>query len=193
MERCRSGRSGRSRKPLYPYGYPGFESLSFRQQPSHLGWVVLFIAIFIVIVSNLLTSTFLRSILYAMPPTSPFTRYIDNEHHYDEVIARFATVDRSLWIGTADLKDVYVKLGANAIPLLGILDKLVKRNVEIRLLHAKEPGPAFQDDFDRYPSLIHGMERALCPRGRHRHEEQRTTQFRGRDFNDRPGFGITSH
>ncbi len=43
MERCRSGRSGRSRKPLYPYGYPGFESLSFRQQPSHLGWVVLFI------------------------------------------------------------------------------------------------------------------------------------------------------
>lgn len=100
----------------------------------------------------------------AKPPTSPFTRYIDNEHHYDEVIARFATVDRSLWIGTADLKDVYVKSGANAIPLLGILDKLVKRNVEIRLLHAKEPGPAFQDDFDRYPSLIHGMERALCPR-----------------------------
>lgn len=30
LERCRSGRSGRSRKPLYPYGYPGFESLSFR-------------------------------------------------------------------------------------------------------------------------------------------------------------------
>ena len=29
-EVCRSGRTGRSRKPLYPYGYPGFESLSFR-------------------------------------------------------------------------------------------------------------------------------------------------------------------
>ena len=43
MERCRSGRSGRSRKPLYPYGYPGFESLSFRQQPSQGGWDVLFI------------------------------------------------------------------------------------------------------------------------------------------------------
>ncbi|MDE6628370.1 MAG: hypothetical protein K2K36_03255, partial [Muribaculaceae bacterium] len=27
-----SGRSGRSRKPLYPYGYPGFESLSFRKK-----------------------------------------------------------------------------------------------------------------------------------------------------------------
>ena len=32
LERCRSGRSGRSRKPLYPYGYRGFESLSFRKQ-----------------------------------------------------------------------------------------------------------------------------------------------------------------
>ncbi len=31
LERCRSGRSGRSRKPLYPRGYPGFESLSFRK------------------------------------------------------------------------------------------------------------------------------------------------------------------
>ena len=36
MERCRSGRSGRSRKPLYPYGYPGFESLSFRHNPATL-------------------------------------------------------------------------------------------------------------------------------------------------------------
>lgn len=99
-----------------------------------------------------------------MPETMPFTRYIGNEHHYDEVIARFATVERSLWIGTADLKDLYVKSGLGTIPVLGVLDKLAKRHVEIRLLHAKEPGPAFRDDFDRYPSLIHGMERTLCPR-----------------------------
>ena len=30
LERCRSGRSGRSRKPLYKQLYPGFESLSLR-------------------------------------------------------------------------------------------------------------------------------------------------------------------
>jgi phosphatidylserine/phosphatidylglycerophosphate/cardiolipin synthase-like enzyme len=36
--------------------------------------------------------------------------------------------------------------------------------VEIRLLHAKEPGPAFRRDFDKYPNLIAGMERILCPR-----------------------------
>jgi len=34
----------------------------------------------------------------------------------------------------------------------------------VRLLHAKEPGPRFRQDFDRYPNLIDGMERMLCPR-----------------------------
>ncbi|MHC4843829.1 MAG: phospholipase D-like domain-containing protein, partial [Planctomycetota bacterium] len=33
-----------------------------------------------------------------------------------------------------------------------------------RLLHAKEPGPVFRRDFDKYPNLIAGMERILCPR-----------------------------
>lgn len=49
-------------------------------------------------------------------------------------------------------------------PLLKVLSDLVKNNVEIRLIHAKEPGPAFRQDFDKYPALINGMERVLCPR-----------------------------
>src|SRR5690554_3341896 len=31
LESCRSGRTGRIRNPLYPQGYPGFESLALRQ------------------------------------------------------------------------------------------------------------------------------------------------------------------
>lgn len=50
------------------------------------------------------------------------------------------------------------------VPFLEVLSDLVKKKVEIRLLHAKEPGPAFRRDFDRYPNLIKGMERILCPR-----------------------------
>ena len=30
--------------------------------------------------------------------------------------------------------------------------------------NAKEPGPAFRQDFDKYPALIEGLERVLCPR-----------------------------
>ena len=36
--------------------------------------------------------------------------------------------------------------------------------MEVRLIHAKEPGPAFREDFDKYPILYDGLERVLCPR-----------------------------
>ena len=36
--------------------------------------------------------------------------------------------------------------------------------MEVRLIHAKEPGPIFREEFDRYPILSKRLERALCPR-----------------------------
>lgn len=90
--------------------------------------------------------------------------YIANDAHYDQVIERIKDVKKTLWIGTADIKDLYVKDGRRTKPLLEVLSDLVKKGVEIRLIHAKEPGPAFRQDFDKYPALIEGMERALCPR-----------------------------
>ena len=88
------------------------------------------------------------------------TQYIADEVHFKEVIARVANVKRSLWIGTADIKDLYV----DDRPFLGILADLVKKGKEVRLIHAKEPGPNFREDFDHYPVLFTGLERALCPR-----------------------------
>lgn len=90
--------------------------------------------------------------------------YISNEAHYEQVIERIKTVKKTLWIGTADIKDLYVKDGRGTKPLLEVLSDLAKRGVEIRLIHAKEPGLAFRHDFDKYPALIEGMERVLCPR-----------------------------
>ncbi len=90
--------------------------------------------------------------------------FISNEAHYEQVIERIKRVKKTLWIGTADIKDLYVKDGRSTKPLLEVLSDLVKRGVAIRLIHAKEPGPAFRQDFDKYPALIEGMERVLCPR-----------------------------
>lgn len=92
------------------------------------------------------------------------TTYIANTDHYNLVLFRVASVRKSLWIGTADIKDLYVKVGTGTKPFLAVLAQLVRKGVEVRLIHAKEPGPAFREDFDQYPSLIEGMERALCPR-----------------------------
>ena len=90
--------------------------------------------------------------------------FISGRDHYEKVIARVASVRKSLWIGTADIKDLHVKAGSATEPLLAVLAKLLQRGIEIRLIHAKEPGPAFREDFDRYPILKTGLERMLCPR-----------------------------
>ena len=90
--------------------------------------------------------------------------YIANKAHYKEVLSRVSSVKHSLWIGTADIKDLYVKVGSETKPFLAVLAQLIKKGVEVRLIHAKEPGPAFREDFDKYPALFDGLERVLCPR-----------------------------
>ncbi|MDE6285438.1 MAG: phospholipase [Muribaculaceae bacterium] len=90
--------------------------------------------------------------------------FISGTDHYRKVVARVAAVKKSLWIGTADIKDLHVKTSGRTEPFLAVLAKLLERGVEVRLIHAKEPGPAFRDDFDRYPILRSGLERMLCPR-----------------------------
>lgn len=87
-------------------------------------------------------------------------QYIANGEHFNEVIERIPKVKKQLWIGTADIKDLYVE----DKPLLGVLADLISRGKEVRLIHAKEPGQNFREDFDRYPLLATGMERVLCPR-----------------------------
>lgn len=94
----------------------------------------------------------------------PFVRYIANEQHYNEVIALVTSVKRNLWVGTADIKDLYVKSGQAAMPFLGVIANLLNRGVEVRLIRAKEPGPAFRADFDKYPILSTNLERTLCSR-----------------------------
>ena len=94
----------------------------------------------------------------------PYIKYIADESHYNDVLAAISRVRHNLWIGTADIKDLYVADGSSTIPFLGVLAKLIKRGVDVRLIHAKEPGPAFREDFDRYPILAHSLERVLCPR-----------------------------
>ena len=93
------------------------------------------------------------------------TTYISNFTHYTHVLEKARTVRRTLWIGTADIKDLYVKVGLkDSEPFLKMLADLIIRGVEVRLIHAKEPGPAFREDFDKYPVLAKGMERVICPR-----------------------------
>lgn len=61
-------------------------------------------------------------------------------------------------------KKIYVAAGKEKKPFLALLAQFIRKGVEVRLIHAKEPGPAFREDFDKYPILYDGLERVLCPR-----------------------------
>ena len=89
-----------------------------------------------------------------------FIKYIADENHYKEVLSLVEKAKRTVWIGTADIKDLYV----DDKPFLALIASLLKKGVEVRLIHAKEPGPAWREDHEKHPILYDGMERVLCPR-----------------------------
>ena len=94
------------------------------------------------------------------------TTFLSNRDIYTSVVCGIVPQARErLWIATADIKDMYVDAGGrDMVPFLEVLAGMVKRGIEVRLIHAKEPGPNWREDFDRYPGLWEGMERMLCPR-----------------------------
>ena len=91
-------------------------------------------------------------------------KYISNLSHYSDVLAHCKNVKHSLWIGTADIKDLYVEEDKQKKPFLAVLAGLIQRGVEVRLIHAKKTGPNFREDFDKYPVLYDRLARVLCPR-----------------------------
>lgn len=94
-------------------------------------------------------------------------RLVLNEDTYQLVLRELVMeARRLLWIVTADIKDLYIEDGGDFVPFLKVLADKLRDGVEIRLVHAKEPGPRFREDFDRFPELVEaeGFERILCPR-----------------------------
>ncbi|MBN1129249.1 MAG: phospholipase D family protein [Chitinispirillaceae bacterium] len=93
------------------------------------------------------------------------TAFVTDREIYEKVILKAVPqCTKFLWLATSDLKDLYIHKGRTMVPFLELLADLASAGVSIRLLHASEPGPAFRRDFDRFPGLIGGMERILCPR-----------------------------
>jgi phosphatidylserine/phosphatidylglycerophosphate/cardiolipin synthase-like enzyme len=92
--------------------------------------------------------------------------FITNRQIYEKVICgAIPSASLFVWLATSDLKDLYVEKGRKKmVPFLEIIADLLKKGVKVRLIHAKQPGPAFRTDFDRYSELAEGLERLLCPR-----------------------------
>ena len=91
---------------------------------------------------------------------------LNRDIYTDFVQTVIPSAGRFLWLVTADLKDLHIETDSGFEPFLALLAHLVEKGVAVRLMHAKEPGPRFREDFDNYDSLINNelFERVLCPR-----------------------------
>lgn len=69
--------------------------------------------------------------------------YVSNSAHYKEVLSRVQSVRHLLWIGTADIKDLYVDVGKEKKPFLALIAQLIRRGVEVRLIHEKNQAQTF--------------------------------------------------
>ena len=76
---------------------------------------------------------------------------LNEDIHQRVIVDMLPRARKFLWIITADIKDLHVKKGRRFVPLLEILSDLINEGIAVRLFHAKEPGPRFRKDFDRYP------------------------------------------
>ena len=102
--------------------------------------------------------------------------------HYEAVVQAVMNAERSVWIATANLKELMVQdprvrpgrrrtaRGGEYRSVLQVFDELVVAGVEIRILHASPPSRPFCEELRRCAHLKAGsgqrgcFELRLCPR-----------------------------
>jgi phosphatidylserine/phosphatidylglycerophosphate/cardiolipin synthase-like enzyme len=81
------------------------------------------------------------------------------------VLERLAQARESVWISTANVKEMQVERGERFVSILDVFSDLASRGVDLRLLHAELPSRAFRAAFDRKKKLVAGaLELKICPR-----------------------------
>jgi phosphatidylserine/phosphatidylglycerophosphate/cardiolipin synthase-like enzyme len=113
----------------------------------------------------------------ATPARPVALELISGRGHYDRVIAAVRDAHTSVWIATANVKELMIEDGRAApgrrrtmrrpayVSVLALLDELAARGVELRLLHAELPSRPFRAELARRPRLVAGgLALARCPR-----------------------------
>jgi phosphatidylserine/phosphatidylglycerophosphate/cardiolipin synthase-like enzyme len=111
------------------------------------------------------------------PPRAVTLELVGGRGHYERVIAAIREAHTSVWIATANVKELLIEDGRAApgrrrslrrspyISILATLDGLATRGVELRLLHAELPSRPFRESLARYPRLVAGgLALRRCPR-----------------------------
>jgi phosphatidylserine/phosphatidylglycerophosphate/cardiolipin synthase-like enzyme len=110
---------------------------------------------------------------FVRPARPVSVRFVTGRGHYDTVIRAVREAKTSVWIATANLKELMVedtrwtsrrrRVGSAAYrSVIGVFSELSTAGVELRILHASAPSRPFRDELRRHPAM--GLEMRLCPR-----------------------------
>jgi phosphatidylserine/phosphatidylglycerophosphate/cardiolipin synthase-like enzyme len=100
-------------------------------------------------------------------------RLLVDAEHYDTVVdGELRSARVSVWIATANLKELRVDapVGTRArargrfISVLEVLEGLVNRGVEVRILHGRSPSGPFARELARHRGLAASLGMRECPR-----------------------------
>ena len=96
--------------------------------------------------------------------------------HYEQVTQAVLDARHSVWIATANLKELMVEdpnvrpgrrrgRRGNYRSVLEVLGEMATAGVELRILHASPPSRPFRKSFDARPELVSGgLQMRMCPR-----------------------------
>ena len=73
----------------------------------------------------------------------------NGELYREVILRRLAHARESVWIATANVKEMFVDTGSGFRSVLDLFDELRGRGVELRILHAELPSRPFRATFDR--------------------------------------------
>jgi phosphatidylserine/phosphatidylglycerophosphate/cardiolipin synthase-like enzyme len=73
--------------------------------------------------------------------------------------------ERTVWIATANLKDMHILRRRGFRPILEVFDEMAAAGVTMRIIHSDLPSLPFRATLERFPRLTEGaLELQICPR-----------------------------
>jgi phosphatidylserine/phosphatidylglycerophosphate/cardiolipin synthase-like enzyme len=115
---------------------------------------------------------------FVLPRRAVPLRLVSGRGHYETVIDAVLAAHTSVWIATANLKELMIEdhrarpgvrrsrtRAASYRSVVAALAELADRGVELRILHAEQPSRPFRAELARHPALAAGaLALRLCPR-----------------------------
>ena len=84
--------------------------------------------------------------------------------HQRVVIDTILEAKNTVWIATANLKDMHVRGRRGYHPILQTFNDMVKNGISFRVIHSDMPSKPFMGTIDQYPLLIQNFELQICKR-----------------------------